>query len=255
MRRLGRLFDGLLPVGPRSVLFGAHQFAIHPLFVFAAWWKLYGFPWDPRLWLAFVLHDLGYLFSWCRDIDGPSGEEHPLWAAGVMSWLFDRPRTLTFRKEKTILNTEGKPAGVRRIEWSHRNRTWWGFCAYHSRFLARRDGARYSRLCVADKLATALEPAWLYLPRVILSGEIREYMARAGGQPGSKYEGMPRTTDPAELIGLSPRRAWHRRMVNHMRAWAYAHRDGAEDTWTPAWGCEPLRPGDLDRPYGVRRTA
>ncbi len=29
-------------VGTRSLLFGAHQFAIHPWFVAAAWWRLYG---------------------------------------------------------------------------------------------------------------------------------------------------------------------------------------------------------------------
>src|SRR5437868_6582638 len=48
-------------VGTKSVLFGAHCFGIHFLFIALAWWKLYGFPWDPRLWLAFYLHDVGYL--------------------------------------------------------------------------------------------------------------------------------------------------------------------------------------------------
>lgn len=49
-----------LPVGTKSVLFGAHCFLIHPLFVAAAWTKLYGFPRDIRLWAAFFVHDLGY---------------------------------------------------------------------------------------------------------------------------------------------------------------------------------------------------
>ena len=49
-----------MKIGTRSVLFGAHAFWLHPWFVAAAWWKLYGFPWDPRLWVAFFLHDLGY---------------------------------------------------------------------------------------------------------------------------------------------------------------------------------------------------
>jgi hypothetical protein len=30
-----------MKVGTKSVLFGAHQFATHPWFVAAAWWKLY----------------------------------------------------------------------------------------------------------------------------------------------------------------------------------------------------------------------
>ena len=48
---------------------------------------------------------------------------------------------------------------------------WGEFVYYHSRFLAKRHGRRPSRLCAADKLAVALEPWWLYLPRVIASGE------------------------------------------------------------------------------------
>ena len=48
-------------IGTKSVLFGAHQFLIHPWFVAWGWWTLYGFPWDPRLWVAFVVHDLGYI--------------------------------------------------------------------------------------------------------------------------------------------------------------------------------------------------
>ena len=54
---------------------------------------------------------------------------------------------------------------------------------------------------------------------------------------GSKYRGEPKITQEAELAGLSPRRAWHRRMTNYCRAWAYEHRDGQQDTWTP----EPIK--------------
>src|SRR5690348_11894818 len=46
-------------IGTKSVICGAHCFFLHPWFVALAWWKLYGFPWDPRLWFAFWLHDLG----------------------------------------------------------------------------------------------------------------------------------------------------------------------------------------------------
>ena len=46
----------MLRVGTKSVLWGAHQFLLHPLFVAWAWWRLYGVPWDPRLWVAFVVH-------------------------------------------------------------------------------------------------------------------------------------------------------------------------------------------------------
>jgi len=65
-----------MKIGTKSVVFGAHCFFIHPWFVFIAWWKLYGFPWDISLWFCFFLHDLGY---WGKpNIDGIEGELHPL---------------------------------------------------------------------------------------------------------------------------------------------------------------------------------
>jgi len=60
-----------MKLGTRSVLFGAHQFFVHPFFVFIAWWKLFGFPYDPRLWLAFILHDMGYVGL--PNMDGKEG--------------------------------------------------------------------------------------------------------------------------------------------------------------------------------------
>jgi hypothetical protein len=179
-------------VGTKSVLFGAHCFLIHPWFVALAWWKLYGFPWDPRLWVAFFVHDLGY---WGRpNMDGEEGERHPIWGAALMLVLFGE-------------------------EWSR-------FTYYHSRFLAKQDGAQFSRLCVADKLAIVLDPWWLYLPRVIATGEIREYMALAAQKEGAKYSG--------EMKDVSSRRAWYRSMQEYLGAWVSEHRDGRKDTWTPA---------------------
>ena len=51
----------VLPVGPRSVLFGAHHFIIHPVFVELAWRKLYKKKPTWRERVGFVVHDLGYL--------------------------------------------------------------------------------------------------------------------------------------------------------------------------------------------------
>ena len=48
-------------VGTKSVMFGVHSIFVHPFFVAWAWARLYGFPWDPRLWLAFLVHDVGYV--------------------------------------------------------------------------------------------------------------------------------------------------------------------------------------------------
>lgn len=183
-----------LPVGTKSILFGAHCWFIHPWFVALAWKRLYGWPLDPRLWLAFVIHDWGYWGS--PNMDGAEGERHVEWAATVMRRLF----------------------GI----------GWGNFCLYHSRFYAVRDGQPFSRLCVADKLAFCLTPRWLYLPMVNWSGEIHEYieLARkrtAGGEP--KYASMKLSTSGQE--------SWWNDVCEYLERWVAAHKDGAEDTWTP----------------------
>lgn len=144
-------------VGTKSLLFGVHQVFIHPLWVALAWWKLYGFPFDPRLWVAFVVHDWGY---WgCPEMDGPKGDLHPYVGAKIMHWLFDR-----------------------------RESTWYFFALNHSRFLAKQNRDQPSRLCMADKLSLGLEPWWLYLPRAWASSELKEYMKSA--QPDGKHGHM-----------------------------------------------------------------
>ncbi|HKI81437.1 MAG TPA: hypothetical protein VKA04_07295, partial [Pseudodesulfovibrio sp.] len=74
--------------GTRSVLFGVHQFLLHPLFVFLAWWRLYGFPWDPRVWVCIAVHDLGYVGK--PEMDSPAGERHVEWGAWLVGALFGR---------------------------------------------------------------------------------------------------------------------------------------------------------------------
>lgn len=167
-------------IGTRSLLFGAHQFVLHPLLVALAWWRLYGFPWDPRLWVAFIVHDWGY---WGRsDMDGPEGEDHVLLGARIMHRLF-----------------------------GHR---WAELCFYHSRFKARQHGHDPSRLCVADKLVFVLEPRWLYLPRVWLSGELREYLERA--RQDTKYADQD--------VDATSARMWHRDVRAYAREWIARHR-------------------------------
>lgn len=135
-----------MKVGTKSILFGAHCFFIHPIFVAIAWWRLFGFPFDPRLWVAFFVHDLGY---WGKpNMDGEEGELHPYWGACLMGFLFGKQ--------------------------------WFDFTLYHSRFLSKKNNAHFSKLCVADKLAIVITPSWLYLPMVKATGEIKEYMKDAG---------------------------------------------------------------------------
>lgn len=137
-----------MKIGTKSILFGVHQFVLHPLFLVVAWWKLYGFPFDPRLWLAFFVHDLGYVGK--PNMDGPEGKMHPVLGAMIMGAWFGNK--------------------------------WRDFCFYHSRYTAQMDGTAPSRLCVADKLVTCITPVWLFLMLANLTGELREYMADSPGE-------------------------------------------------------------------------
>jgi hypothetical protein len=213
-------------VGTRSVLYGAHQFALHPWFVALAWWKLYGFPWDPRLWVAFFVHDIGYVGK--PNMDGPEGEAHVFAGAKVMG-RFDRrgwagDHDLIARAFEALFGRCVDRTGTL---------TWYCFSFYHSRFMAKRYGAPFSRLCVADKLAIALTPAWLYLPMVRATGEIDEYMRHADdrnlvvdGQRGGKYSSMRTRTTEGELT-------WYSDVQDYLRRWVEEHRDMRPDTWTP----------------------
>src|ERR1019366_1867105 len=129
-------------VGTKSVLFGAHCFFIHPFFVAFGWWALGQFPWDPRLWAAFFLHDVGYVFS--PNMDGPEGEEHVHLGAKIMGLLFG--------------------------DW------WADFTLRHSRYWAKRNGVSVSKLCYADKLAFAMTPGWLYLPMARAEGGLAAFV-------------------------------------------------------------------------------
>ncbi len=209
-------------VGTKSILFGAHQFLLHPLFVAAAWWKLYGFPWDPRLWVAFFVHDLGY---WSRlNMDGPEGEAHVFLGAKIMGALFDLrgwrgdwdllPRLFNWilgNKHAHIWTEEG---------WPRWHSSWYCFSFYHSRFMAKRYNVGPSRLCFADKLATALAPWWLYVPLTRLTGEIREY--REVSRKGKcQFMGLRDTSD----------KQWFLSVQEYFRNWVAEHKDGQADTW------------------------
>lgn len=199
-----------MTIGTKSVLFGAHQFALHPWFVAAAWWRLYGFPWDPRLWVAFFVHDIGYIGK--PNMDGPEGEWHPIVGASIMSVLFD-----WWMFDKTAVFVRGYRFG-----------TWGRFALLHSRYFAKSLGMQPSRLCIADKLAISLTPAWLYLPMVRATGEIHEYMAHAK----HRIIGNENVNAAERALLLAGEREWYAGVQTYCRRWAYEHRDGRIDTWT-----------------------
>jgi hypothetical protein len=155
-----------MKVGTKSLLFGVHQVILHPIFVFIAWWKLFGFPKDPRLWIAFIVHDLGY---WGKpNMDGKGeGETHPEKGARIIHKLFD-----PYSPEPHVYYMN----------------YWYNFMLYHSRFYAKLNNAPISKLCVADKYVFCIQPRWMYLPMARWSGEIYEYMDENRNRSGHSYK-------------------------------------------------------------------
>ncbi len=175
-------------VGTKSVIFGVHAILVHPFFVAYAWSRLFGFPWDPRLWLAFVVHDVGYLGK--SNMEGPEGQQHVVLGGRIMGWFFG-PK-------------------------------WQGFTLCHSRHWAESVGKGYSKLCLADKLAFVLTPARLYIPMARFSGELREYMRvsserQLGGRVSNFELSLLKSRDP---------RVWLEGLKLYTRRWIEQHRDG-----------------------------
>jgi len=196
-----------MTIGTKSVLFGAHAFWLHPLIVAMAWFKLHRFKCvkcphtgvctsilDPRLWLIFIVHDLGYISK--PDLDGSEGELHPLFGGKIVNQICDN--LLSIFNQPTIRYT----------------RPWYRFSLYHSRFLAKRDGVEPSIFCAADKMAIAIEPSWLYLPRTKFTGELDLYMK----------------VKPREVKGWnkSPIQ-WHKECKEFCHRWAIEHKNGEVD--------------------------
>jgi len=136
-------------LGRRSLLFGCHQFALHPIFVLVAWVKVYrpdnplAFILHPPRLLAALVHDWGYWF--CHTMDGADGRSHPSFGA-----------SLVLRLTKSDY--------------------WWAEVLLHSRFYAGLLDKAPSNMCWVDKLSTALYPSWLWATLAYLSGEGWEYM-------------------------------------------------------------------------------
>ena len=158
--------------GTKTVLFGYHQFLLHPLMVAAAWRKLYGFPYDPRLWAAFFLHDIGYLGK--PNIDGIEGQLHPFSGAALMHIFFDAPDE---------------------SDWHH-------FCLFHSRTIAGAYFAPLSRLGYADKLAFLLYPQWLLRALYFFSGELVEYLKNCEVQTWDEWYEIARGCNQKTLDDL-----------------------------------------------------
>lgn len=180
-----------MKTGTKSILFGAHQFILHPICVAIAWSRLrskrpdiYTSLWNLPLLVNFIVHDWGY---WgLEKMDDEKGEEHVELGASIMACLFDR-------------STFSSP--------------WADFSRFHSRFIAKQYFTPISALCVADKLAFSVMPKWLYRLLSSWSGEIHEYIDMLKTE--SKYSNM----------GLSGENfdRWHNSYYLYITKWTEEH--------------------------------
>ena len=203
-----------MKIGTRSLLYGVHCVIIHPIFVAIAWIKLYGFPRDIRIWVAFIVHDWGY---WSKnDMDGTEGETHVILGAKIMHYLFDK------RNKYYWTLVGGKTIGKR-------DKKWHDFCLYHSRFYAKLNNAQYSKLCVADKYAFVVEPKWIYIPRAILSKEIYEYMGRDGN---SRSSDVHVAAFARYNFNMKAKLLWYNHVKKYMAKWVEEHKEIKKDNWS-----------------------
>ncbi len=126
--------------GTATLLFGCHQFILHPIYVARAWRRLYGRP-GPGDLVAIIIHDWGY---WgLKDVEGPEGLHHS-------------------RRPARVLRILGFKRLARQIEG-------------HSGAWCNAAGIERSWLYAADKLGTAMMPSRLWARLARATGEIEEY--------------------------------------------------------------------------------
>ena len=147
----------MLSRGTKSLLWGTHCMLWHPLIVAYCYWKIYGFPWNPKLWACFYLHDIGYFG--CSTMDGENdGKWHPIRGSYLIGNLFG-------------------------IQWQL-------YCLFHSRAMQKQYNeffssseyfksllpkTKISKLCIADKLAVKYTPLFCFN-----KDELKEYMDDCG---------------------------------------------------------------------------
>lgn len=171
-------------LGTKSLLFGCHQFILHPYFTWRGWVRLYGHHYFRDAWLAFIMHDWGY------------------WG---MTSIDDDQDDHTIRSERVYLSIArwrylvlGILVGLDACKE----------IKYHSRFFARTTGLPPSRLCWADKVGTGLMPSWLWAILAHWSGEGYIYMDNL------KYEINQQTRLPRTVMGLMAFHVRYKRWVN-----------------------------------------
>jgi hypothetical protein len=130
-----------MTLGTKTLLFGVHQFILHPLFVLYAWIKLYkSFPNWKEL-ICIFIHDWGY---WGKpSLKCADGDKHPELGA--------------------------------RLALYYLGPEYCDFILGHSSFYVKRQGIPVSKLMAPDKYWHCLVPLWFYKMLAVPTGEFAHY--------------------------------------------------------------------------------
>ena len=160
-----------MKIGTKSLLFGCHQFVLHPIYTYVAWRKLYNeFPSIGET-VAIIIHDWGY---WGKsNLDGEEGERHPEWADNFFRCLCSIYVKTSMKYLPTKYYSNDYYLQINDLS---------KLCLYHSRFYAKKFEQEPSKLCWADKRGTILYGKYLWLFLATITGELKEYMTN------DKYE-------------------------------------------------------------------
>lgn len=144
-----------IPIGMKSLLFGAH-WPMHVIDVVIAWRWLYGNWPTARECVAIALHDVGY---WnVREMDGPDGLRHPELGARIADQILGREYGDLIRG--------------------------------HSKGYADLECLPLSRFYGPDKLSHAFVWTRGYVLRTRLSGELRQYRSTLWGEARKNDAGV-----------------------------------------------------------------
>lgn len=130
-----------MKLGTKTLLFGVHQFLIHPLLVILAWMILYNSLPNLKELICIFIHDIGY---WgLPSLKCAEGDKHPERGAKLAEKWF---------------GTE-----------------YHDFILGHSTFYCKRNKIPPSKLMAADKYWHCIVPLWFYKMLAVPTGEFKHY--------------------------------------------------------------------------------
>ena len=155
LRLLEEMARGVkMTLGTKTLLFGVHQFILHPCMVLLAWVRLYRSLPSLREFICIIIHDWGY---WGKpSLKCADGDTHPEYGARLAEKLFGP---------------------------EYRD-----FIFGHSFTYTERNKIPASKLMAPDKYWHCMIPFWVYKLMAIPTGELKHYRDQNARQISKNQE-------------------------------------------------------------------